>query len=111
MAASGWPEIILLDVMMLKSELTHRCDYAQKKKTFQKAMSVVSENVVFMGVVPSCKSSLPEVIYEKGIKKFANSQENKVFQSLCNKSAGLKKRLQHRLFSCEFYQIFKTPIL
>ena len=32
-------------------------------------MSVVSENVVFMGVVPSCKSSLPEVIYEKGIKK------------------------------------------
>ena len=55
--------------MMLKSELTHRCDYAPKKKTFQKAMSVVSENVVFMGVVPSCKSSLPEVIYEKGIKK------------------------------------------
>ena len=32
MAASGWPEIILLDVMILKSELTHRCDYAQKKK-------------------------------------------------------------------------------
>ena len=46
-------------------------------------------------------------------KELKNSQihKNKVFQSLCNKSAGLKKRLQHRLFSCEFYQIFKTPIL
>ena len=46
-----------------------------------------------------------------------NSQESACFGVLFKKVAGLlncsfiKKRLQHRSFTCKFYELFKTPIL
>ena len=62
-------------------------------------------DVVFMGVVSSCKSSHPEVICKKGIpKKFTKftSKYQSWLESLFSKIQGLKKRPQHRCFPVNF---------
>ena len=111
-AASGWPEIILVDTMMLKSELTHRCDFApSKKKNLKKWYQLHRRTWFLWGWCRVVKAVCRRWSMKKELKNSQIHKKTQVFQSLSNKPAGLKKRLQHRLFSCEFYQIFKTPIL
>ena len=65
------------------------------------------------------RKQCPEAICKKSFSsKFCNiHRETPVLESLFNKFVDLqacnfiKKRLQHRYFSCEYCKIFKTPIL